>query len=236
MNEEQMQNIIDDTYDESRESLLWSMAGDFYNRRMLSMIIFICTWALLFVAGAIYSGIQFFKNVETQSQIMYAVIFLTCCQFLGLMKIFAWQMIHRNGLKREIKRLLEMDFIVICCGGGGIPVIREGRAFSGVDAVIDKDLASALLAQEVGADLFVIATDVEGVMLDFGGPNQALLHRLKKDEAAQLIEDGHFGSGSMGPKVEAAIQFMDQTGKRAFIASIADIERAITGKAGTEFV
>ncbi len=105
MNEEQIHKIIEDTYDESRESLLWSMAGDFYNRRMLSMIIFIWAWALLFVAGAVYSAVLFFRNVETQSQIMYAVIFLACCQFLGLMKIFAWQMIHRNSLKREIKRL-----------------------------------------------------------------------------------------------------------------------------------
>jgi len=105
MNDEQIYKIIDDTYDESRENMIGSMLGDFYNRKMLSMIIFLWAWALLFVAGAVYSAVLFFKNVETQSQIMYAVIFLTCCQFLGLMKIFAWQMIHRNGLKREIKRL-----------------------------------------------------------------------------------------------------------------------------------
>lgn len=105
MNEEQLKTIIEDMYDESRENTIWSMVGDFYNRRMLSMIIFIWAWALLFVAGAIYSAVLFFRNVETKSQIMYAAIFLTCCQFLGLMKIFAWQMIHRNGLKREIKRL-----------------------------------------------------------------------------------------------------------------------------------
>jgi len=105
MNEEQIHKIIEDTYDESREISVWSMVGDFYNRRMLSMIIFLWVWALLFLAGAVYSAILFFRNVETQTQIMYAVIFLTCCQFLGLIKIFAWQMIHRNGLKREIKRL-----------------------------------------------------------------------------------------------------------------------------------
>jgi len=105
MNEEQIKTIIEDLYDESRENTIWSMVGDFYNRRMLSMIIFLWAWALIFVAGAVYSAVLFFRNVETQSQIMYAVIFLTCCQFLGLMKIFAWQMIHRNGLKREIKRL-----------------------------------------------------------------------------------------------------------------------------------
>jgi len=105
MNDQEIQQIIEQTYDESRENTISSMLKDFYNKRMLSMIIFIWVWALLFVAGAVYSAILFFRNVETQSQIMYAAIFLTCCQFLGLMKIFAWQIIHRNGLKREIKRL-----------------------------------------------------------------------------------------------------------------------------------
>ena len=105
MNEEQIKTIIEDIYDESRENTIWSMVGDFYNRRMLSTIIFIWVWGLLFVAGAIYGAVLFFRNVETKSQIMYAAIFLACCQFLGLMKIFAWQIVHRNGLKREIKRL-----------------------------------------------------------------------------------------------------------------------------------
>ena len=70
--------------------------------------------------------------------------------------------------KREIQKLISLDFIVICCGGGGIPVVCNGRAFSGVDAVIDKDLASARLAEEVGVDIFVLATDVEGALLNFG--------------------------------------------------------------------
>ncbi|MFC1636587.1 DUF6768 family protein [Planctomycetota bacterium] len=105
MNGEQINKIIEDTYDESRENTICSMLGDFYNRRMLSVVIFIWAWGIIIIIGAIYSAVQFFKNVETKSQIMYAVIFLTCCQFLGLMKIFAWQMIHRNSLKREIKRL-----------------------------------------------------------------------------------------------------------------------------------
>jgi surface polysaccharide O-acyltransferase-like enzyme len=105
MDEEQIKTIIEDIYDESRENSIWSMVGDFYNRKMLSTAIFIWVWGLLFCVGAIFSAIQFFKTTETQSQIMYAVLFLCFCQFLGLMKIFAWQMIHRNGLKREIKRL-----------------------------------------------------------------------------------------------------------------------------------
>lgn len=138
--------------------------------------------------------------------------------------------------KREIKKLLEMDFLIICCGGGGIPVIREGRAFSGVDAVIDKDLVSALLAEEVGADIFLIATDVSGVMINFGKPEEKLLRKLTLDEAIRYGRNGQFGIGAMEPKVEAAVQFFKNTGKRAVISSIAEIEKSVAGTAGTEFV
>jgi len=137
--------------------------------------------------------------------------------------------------KREIKKLIDMDFIVICCGGGGIPVIREGRAFQGVDAVIDKDLASARLAEEVGADIFIIATDVFGAALNFGLPEQVFLRSVTLDEASGYLAEGHFLSGSMGPKVEAAVQFMRCGGKRAVITSVDRIEEAVAGRAGTEF-
>jgi carbamate kinase len=138
--------------------------------------------------------------------------------------------------KREIQSLIKMDFIVICCGGGGIPVIREGRAFSGVDAVIDKDLASALLAEEVAVDIFMIATDVAGAMLNFGKPNQELIRQLTKESAERYIQEGQFGVGSMQPKVEAGVRFVDRTGKRAVITSIQDIRESVVSKAGTEFV
>jgi carbamate kinase len=138
--------------------------------------------------------------------------------------------------KREIKKLIEMGFIVICCGGGGIPVIREGRAFSGVDAVIDKDLASAKLAEEVGVDIFLIATDVEGVAIHYGRPEQEFLRTVVVDQAARYLEDGLFPPGSMGPKVEAAMHFIQRGGRRAIIASIEAIEDAVAGRAGTEVI
>jgi carbamate kinase len=138
--------------------------------------------------------------------------------------------------KREIKKLIEMGFIVICCGGGGIPVVREGRAFAGVDAVIDKDLASSKLAEEVGVDIFVIATEVEGVALHYGKPDEKFLRTLKLHEAALYLEQGHFPPGSMGPKVEAAMQFIRNKGKRAVITSIERIQEAVEGKAGTEII
>jgi len=136
--------------------------------------------------------------------------------------------------QREIRKLIAMDFIVICCGGGGIPVVREGRGFCGVDAVIDKDLASAKLARRVGVDLFVIVTDVPGVFLDYGTPRQRLLERLSAHEAETYLAQGHFPEGSMGPKVEAAVEFVRATGKRAAIGSIDDILGTVSGATGTQ--
>lgn len=138
--------------------------------------------------------------------------------------------------KREITKLIQMGFIVICCGGGGIPVIREGRSFCGVDAVIDKDLASGLLAKEVGVDIFIMATDVEGAMVNFGTPQQKLLRRLGMEEANQYLKEGHFPEGSMRPKVEAALHFVRKTFKRAAITSTTAIEECVKGTAGTAFI
>ncbi|MFO8082793.1 MAG: carbamate kinase [Desulfobacterales bacterium] len=138
--------------------------------------------------------------------------------------------------KREIQNLIQMDFIVICCGGGGIPVVREGRAFSGVDAVIDKDIASALLAEEISADIFMIATDVPGAMLNFGTTGQKLIRRLTQESARLYSQQGEFGAGSMLPKVKATVSFVSQTGKRAVITSIEHIKDSIEKTAGTEVV
>ena len=105
MNEEQIKKIIDGTYDEPREDTIGSMLKDFYNRRMLSIVVFVWVWGLIVVGVAIFSAVKFFEVDQTKSQIMYAAIFICGCQLIGLMKIFAWQMIHRNSIKREIKRL-----------------------------------------------------------------------------------------------------------------------------------
>ena len=136
--------------------------------------------------------------------------------------------------KREIKNLINMGFVVICCGGGGIPVIREGRSFCGVDAVIDKDLASAKLAEEVGVDIFMIATDEKAIAVNYDTPNQKFLKSLTISEAETYLEEGQFPPGSMGPKVRAAVQFIKNGGNRAVIGSIEEIEKAIAGEAGTE--
>ena len=133
---------------------------------------------------------------------------------------------------RPIKWLLEQGTIVICAGGGGIPTMYEAgkeRWLTGIEAVIDKDLASELLARELDADLFVIATDVDGVYLDWGKPSQ----RMLKDVSVNELKDHPFPAGSMGPKVAAAVQFVEKTGKRAAIGSLKDIEKIVAGEAGT---
>lgn len=105
MNEQEIANIIEGAYDDNKEDSLRSMIHDFYNRRMLSNIVLVWGFGLLFIAGAVFSGIKFFDAEQTRAQIMYAVIFICCMQFVGTLKVFAWLIIHRNGIKREIKRL-----------------------------------------------------------------------------------------------------------------------------------
>jgi len=132
---------------------------------------------------------------------------------------------------RPIRWLLEKGTIVICTGGGGIPTMyRPDRTLQGAEVVIDKDRASAVLARELAADLFVMATDVEGVYVDWGTPEQRLLRRAHPDE----LRAAGFAAGSMGPKVEAACDFVDATGGRAVIGALEDIEQMIAGEAGTQ--
>jgi carbamate kinase len=135
--------------------------------------------------------------------------------------------------RREIRKLVDMGFIVICCGGGGIPVTREGRSFHGVDAVIDKDLVSATLAEEIGADRFIIATDVAGAAINFNTPRQQFLKDVSSAEMKAHLKDGQFPPGTMQPKIEAAVRFVDQGGQEALITSLDTIEEAIAGRAGT---
>ena len=135
---------------------------------------------------------------------------------------------------KEIKKLIDMDFIVICCGGGGIPVVRKERKFSGVEAVIDKDLASSVLAREINADIFVVASDVEGAAIDWGKPDQRILRKVAVSEIKEYVEAGHFPAGSMGPKVDAVIEFVESSGSRGIICNLDDIQKAVEGVAGTE--
>ncbi len=133
-----------------------------------------------------------------------------------------------------IKSLVDTGTIVIASGGGGVPVyIDDNGDYEGVDAVIDKDRASALLAAETGADLLVILTDVDKVALNFGELNQTCLDTVKLDEMKAYAAEGHFPAGSMGPKIEAAISFIENGGREVVISSIEKAYEAVTGDAGT---
>lgn len=136
-----------------------------------------------------------------------------------------------------IQKLVEGGFVVICVGGGGIPVIEDEHGdLQGIEAVIDKDFGGALLANAVKADLLLITTAVEKVAIHFNTPDQAWLDRLTLAEAKQYLAEGHFAKGSMGPKIEAIIRFLESGGKEALITDPANIERALQGKTGTRIV
>jgi carbamate kinase len=134
-----------------------------------------------------------------------------------------------------VRALLDAGVVVITVGGGGIPVVAEADGtLTGVPAVIDKDRASALLAAELGADLLVISTAVEQVALDFGTPDQRWVSEMTLAEAKQYLAEGrHFKAGSMAPKIEAVIQFLENGGSEALITDPPSLERAMRGETGT---
>jgi carbamate kinase len=134
-----------------------------------------------------------------------------------------------------VRWMLEHDCVVICAGGGGIPVmyvdepVPAGRQLVGVEGVIDKDLASALLATELGADVLAIVTDVDAVYTGWGTPDQ----RAIRSATPEMLQGSEFAAGSMGPKVRAACDFVERTGGIAAIGSIADTQALVRGEAGT---
>jgi carbamate kinase len=133
----------------------------------------------------------------------------------------------------EIRRLLEAGEVVVACGGGGVPVAREGAELVGVDAVIDKDAAAALVGSLVAADDLLLVTGVDQVMLDFGTPRERAVDAMTVDEARAHLADGQFPPGSMGPKVAAAAEFVASGGSRAIITSMERLGEALAGRAGT---
>lgn len=163
-----------------------------------------------------------------------------------------WQMVNdsNRGFRRvvpspepveiveapTIRNLYDRGTIVIAAGGGGVPVFRSrgsGR-YVGVDAVIDKDLASALLARVLRIEVMLILTDVKGIYLDYGKSTQRLIREMSAAEGRKHLGDQQFPAGSMGPKVEAGLRFVESGGKRAIVASLETMEGALSGKFGTQ--
>ena len=136
-----------------------------------------------------------------------------------------------------IRDLVERDVLVVSTGGGGIPVVKTADGtLKGADAVIDKDLATALLAKHLKADILIISTAVEKVSLNYGKPNQKDLDQMTVAEAKRYIAEGHFAPGSMLPKVQAVVDFLEQGGKMAIITDPANLARAVAGETGTRIV
>jgi len=132
-----------------------------------------------------------------------------------------------------IRDLVKQNVLVIACGGGGIPVVWTNGGLEGVEAVIDKDRASALLATRLGVDLFVISTDTDYVYLDYKKPTQRALHRIGAAELEQYAKAGHFPPGNMGPKIESALRFLRHGGKEAIITACESLCQSVVGSAGT---
>jgi carbamate kinase len=168
------------------------------------------------------------------------------------LKAGGWRMVRdsRGGYRRVVpsprpleilgveflrKALLQDDVILIAAGGGGVPVIRGAEGLEGVEAVVDKDLASCLLASDLDAEILIMVTDVPHVFLNFGTERQKPLHRLSLGEAEGLIQEGQFPPGSMGPKVQAAVEFLRKGGSRAIVTNLESMELAMEGRAGTVF-
>src|SRR2546429_2425451 len=167
-------------------------------------------------------------------------------------KAKGWKMVYdeRGGWRRVVPSPRPIDIVekdvlrrlvgngdgrlVIAAGGGGIPVVRRDGKLVGVEAVIDKDLAAAALARAIGWTHLVIATDVPQVALDFGKPSQRFLDRLTVTEAKKHLADGQFPPGSMGPKVEAVVEFPEHGGQHAVITDLGNLATAVAGKAGTQ--
>ena len=133
----------------------------------------------------------------------------------------------------EIRRLLDAGEVVVACGGGGVPVARVGDDLVGVDAVIDKDFAAALVGRLVGASTLLLLTGVEKVLLDFGSPQERAVDAMTVDEARAHMADGQFPPGSMGPKIEAAVQFVEGGGRQAIVSSLEGAAEALQGRTGT---
>jgi len=131
--------------------------------------------------------------------------------------------------------MADRGYVVIACGGGGIPVLRDKKGqLKGIAAVIDKDFAAQKLATLIGAEILVLITPVEKVAINFGKPEEKLLSRITLEEAERYNTEGHFPPGSMGPKIEAAISFLRAGGRKAVITSAEKMDAAINGKGGTE--
>ena len=139
--------------------------------------------------------------------------------------------------KDEVREMVKKNFIVIACGGGGIPVLQDKKGrLKGVAAVVDKDFAAERLGSLIGAEILILITSVKQVSVFYGTPRQKSLRKMTLKEAEQYYAEGHFPPGSMGPKIEASMKFLRSGGKKTIITSLEGIGAALKGEGGTEII
>jgi carbamate kinase len=173
---------------------------------------------------------------ETQAKIMLANGMKMVHDKKGYRRVVPSPMPLKIVEESTIKRLLSRDVLVIAAGGGGIPVVEKKGSRAGVEAVVDKDLTGSMLASNIGADIFLILTDVENAALNFGKKDQVDLHEITVLQGERYIKEGHFGMGNMEPKMIAAVNFARSCGKIAIISSLDKALEALAGKAGTRII
>ena len=179
--------------------------------------------------------IGYFEGIDSERGIAWRV-----ADSLGLRRFLGYRLTDSTPDHSTIsrnRRLIDLDFIVISCGGGGIPVYQDvGGYLRGVEAVIDKDYVASILARDLDADLFIILTQVPMVAENFGRPNQRWLRTLPMSRAREMLDQNQFPPGSMGPKIRAAIEFVEATGKEVLITDEESLKRALKREAGTFLV
>ncbi len=237
-----LDSIVADTQGALGYQIQQALENEFRRRRLAKAVATVVTQTLVdrndpaFSAPSKPIG-QFYTPEEAQDRIRVEKWVMVEDAGRGWRRVVASPKPVRIIESEVVKHLVQDGYVVIAAGGGGIPVAAdEAGMLYGVSAVIDKDLATSLLASQIGADLLVISTGVDRVCLNFGKPNERPLDSMTLSEARQYIREGHFQPGSMLPKIEACIEFLEHGGREALITSTQAISSALEARTGTRVV
>ncbi len=237
-----LDSIVADTQGALGYNIQQALENEFRRRRLKKSVATIITQTLVDAADPAFANPskpigQFYNKAEAEDRMRVEKWVMVEDAGRGWRRVVASPRPVRIIEWEVIKHLVKDGYVVIAAGGGGIPVVADKRGnLSGAAAVIDKDLASAVLAEAIAADLLVISTAVEKVCLDFGKPTQRALDSMTAAQARQYIAEGHFHPGSMLPKVQACLQFLEHGGREALITSPEVLPAALDGKTGTRVI
>ncbi len=237
-----LDSIVADTQGALGYQIQQALANEFRRRRLQNSVATVVTQTLVdrhdpaFAKPSKPIG-QFYTREEAEDRMRVEKWVMVEDAGRGWRRVVASPRPVRIIESEVVKHLVKDGYVVIAAGGGGIPVVADERGnLTGVAAVIDKDLASAVLAEAIAADMLVIATAVEKVCLDFGKPGQRALDTMTTAEARRYITEGHFHAGSMLPKIQACLQFIESGGREALITCPEALSAALDGKTGTRIL